>query len=563
MTYNLKSIKAPRMAGKFLQLFTFILENDYLNWTIIPKLLTDSGISAFRKLDIKETPTLYPLIEPKKSKKTKASNSSELINSIEEAPKSISKAGSFLSIDDYATTYRDGTKTPEEVADKIISLMKQSDEAKPPLRAIINWQENDIMEQAKASSKRIKEGKPLSILDGVPIAIKDEVDQTPYGTTVGTSFLGKMPAVKDATAVARLRAAGALLIGKANMHEIGIGVTGFNPHHGAARNPYNPEHYTGGSSSGPAAAVAAGLCPMSLGADGGGSIRIPSAFCGMVGLKATYGRVSEFGAAPLCWSVAHIGPIANSAKDVAIGYAVMAGADVNDTHTLHQPPVSLDNFNSEKLKGFTFGIYKPWFEHAQPIVVERCNEGVKALKDLGATIIDIEIPHLEEFRVAHVITIVSEMAAAMEPYYEKHLTQFGLDVRINLAIGRQLTNRDYILAQRVRTLAIEQFKDIFQKVDGIITPTTGCPSPKIPADAFPNGDSNLNVLSEIMRFAPIPNLTGAPAISIPVGYTNEGLPIGMQVIGKHWQEDLLLRIANALNPVFPKQKPKVIYNPLS
>ena len=164
---------------------------------------------------------------------------------------------------------------------------------------------DDVMKQAREATQRIKAGKPLSIFDGVPVAVKDELDMVPYPTTVGTSFLGKSPAKEDATVVARMRAAGALLVGKTNMHEIGINVTGLNPHHGTTRNPYNTDHFTGGSSSGSATAVAAGLVPVAIGADGGGSIRIPASFCGVFGLKPTFGRVSEHGAAPLCWSVAH------------------------------------------------------------------------------------------------------------------------------------------------------------------------------------------------------------------------------------------------------------------
>jgi Asp-tRNA(Asn)/Glu-tRNA(Gln) amidotransferase A subunit family amidase len=182
-------------------------------------------------------------------------------------------------------------------------------------------------------------------LDGVPVPVKDEVEMLPFGTTVGTRFLGKTPAKQDSTVVARMRATGALMVGKCNMHEIGIGVTGLNPHHGTVRNPYNINHHTGGSSSGPAAAVAAGFGPVAIGADGGGSIRLPSGFCGVVGLKTTYSRVSEFGAAPLCWSVAHLGPIAGTARVVAMGFAILAGADHNDPHTHNQPEISMDGFS--------------------------------------------------------------------------------------------------------------------------------------------------------------------------------------------------------------------------
>jgi Asp-tRNA(Asn)/Glu-tRNA(Gln) amidotransferase A subunit family amidase len=158
----------------------------------------------------------------------------------------------------------------------------------------------------------------LGPLDGVPIAVKDELDQVPYATTAGTRFLGREPASSDATVVARLRSAGALLVGKTNMHEVGLGITGVNPHHGTSRNPYDPARITGGSSSGSAAAVAAGLCPIAVSADAGGSIRIPAALCGVVGLKPTFGRMSERGAAALCWSLAHIGVIGASSADVAL-----------------------------------------------------------------------------------------------------------------------------------------------------------------------------------------------------------------------------------------------------
>ena len=169
------------------------------------------------------------------------------------------------------------------------------------------------------------------------------------------NFLGRVRRQKDSTTVARLRAAGALLIGKANMHEIGINPVGFNAHYGTTRNPYNTNHYTGGSSSGSATAAASGLCPVALGADGGGSICIPSALCGLVGLKSTFGRVSEYGAAPLAWSVAHLGPLAASAADAALMYAVIAGADLQDPNTHYQPAPSLADFGNMDLRGLSFG----------------------------------------------------------------------------------------------------------------------------------------------------------------------------------------------------------------
>jgi Asp-tRNA(Asn)/Glu-tRNA(Gln) amidotransferase A subunit family amidase len=381
---------------------------------------------------------------------------------------------------------------------------------------------------------------------------------TPYPTTVGTAFLGKSPATTDATVVARLRAAGALLIGKANMHEIGINVTGLNPHHGTTRNPYNTNHFTGGSSSGSATAVAAGLCPVAIGADGGGSIRIPASFCGVVGLKATYGRVSEFGAAPLDWSIAHVGPLAGSATDAALTYALIAGPDPLDPTSLLQPSPSLAGWDAP-LKGLKIGVYWPWFRHAEAEVVSACESLLRQFESLGCEIREITIPNLEANRIAHTVTITSEMAQAMNATYPQHHHEHGLDVRLNLALARRFTATDYVTAQRIRTRMINHFKAAFQSVDVILTPTTGLAAPAIPADALPDGNSDLTTTIEIMRFATAANLTGLPAISFPAGYTNQGLPIGMQAIGRAWDEATLLRLALAAEQLIEHKAPQVLY----
>ncbi|MBU0703876.1 MAG: amidase, partial [Chloroflexi bacterium] len=290
--YDLKSVKLPYLAGLPLRLFVALLESP-LRGLLIPSLLDSAGISRLREQRIDEPPVMCPLRitgEP-------VSQAGSVPQAEWPGPPARPGPGfRFATAHDYARAYREGKTTPDQVARKVLAAIEASNSADPPLRAIIAVEREDVLKQAAAATKRIQEGRALSIFDGVPVAVKDEVDMAPYPTTVGTAFLGKSPAAEDSTVVARMRAAGALLIGKANMHEIGIGVTGLNPHHGTTRNPYNPAHYSGGSSSGPGAAVASGFCPVAIGADGGGSIRIPSSFCGLVGLKPTFGRVSEFGA---------------------------------------------------------------------------------------------------------------------------------------------------------------------------------------------------------------------------------------------------------------------------
>jgi Asp-tRNA(Asn)/Glu-tRNA(Gln) amidotransferase A subunit family amidase len=463
----------------------------------------------------------------------------------------------FSSAFDFANAYREGMTTPEEVAQKVLDNIQSSDAGDKPLRAFIAVNREDVMRQARESTERYKAGKPLGIFDGVPMAIKDELDMTPYPTTVGTAFLGRSPAAKDATVVARLRGAGALLVGKANMHEIGINVFGLNPVHGTTRNPYNPNHFTGGSSSGPATAVASGLVPIAIGADGGGSIRIPSSFCGLVGLKATFGRISEFGAFPLDWSLAHIGPMTGSVTDAALTYALIAGPDPKDSTSLLQPLPTLKGWDNLNLKGLKLGVYWDWFRHADTEVVAVCEAILKEYEKMGCEIVEIVIPDLEANRVAHSVTILSEMAQAMNATYDKHHKEHALDVRINLAMARQLAGTDYVIAQRIRTRMMNHFKNAFEKVDMVLTPSTGIPAPEIRKGALPDGESDLTTTIEIMRFVTAANFTGLPAISFPVGYTQSGLPIGLQVMGRAWDEANLLRMALAAEQVVERKEPQV------
>ena len=553
--YDLKSVKLPYLSGAALRLFAALLEGP-LGSLLIPSLFRSSGITWLREQRFDEPPTGKPFCfsGPPASR--------PLAVPEQEWPRRSASPGPgfrFVSVHDYTEAYRDGKTTPEDVARKALEAIEAGNAADPPLRAIIACNRDDVLRQAGESSRRIESGRALSVFEGVPVAVKDEVDMVPYPTTVGTAFLGKSPCKKDSTVVARMRAAGALLIGKANMHEIGIGVTGLNPIHGTPRNPYAPGHCTGGSSSGSGAAVAAGLCPVAIGADGGGSIRIPASFCGIVGLKPTFGRVSEHGAAPLCWSVAHLGPMAATATDAALAYAVMAGPDPNDPSSLHQPAPTLEGWDRLDLSDLTLGIFWPWFRHASSDTVSTCEAMLKQFERMGAGLRDISIPDLEAGRLAHTVTIAGEMAQALSHTYADHHREHGLDVRINLVLARAFTARDYVQAQRVRTRMIANFNRALEQADVIVTPTTGLAAPFIPKTALPYGESDLSTLVEIMRFSPPANMTGLPAISFPAGYAAAGLPVGMQAIGRAWQEQTLLRLALAAEQVVERQPPQVYY----
>lgn len=559
MAYDLQPVKAPRLAGILLKLVANLAENRWTKWLLIPNLLQAAGVPRLRKLKVDEPTTNHPFHLPSGLQQSQESVTlKQLDRFLKDDPKA-----EIPAIADYAAAYRNGSASPVSVAEAAVRAMEESNSGDPSLNAFTFYDQQEVMGQAKASEERLKNGSPLSVIDGVPVAIKDELDMVPFPTTVGTKFLGKEPAEQNATVVERLRNAGALLIGKTNMHEIGIGVTGLNPHDSVVRNPYHTGHYSGGSSSGSAAAVAAGICPGAIGADGGGSVRIPASLCGVTGLKPTFGRISEHGAAPLCWSVAHIGPLTATVDDTAILYSIISGRDTNDSWSMKQPPVHLNGLNTNDLSGLRIGIYPEWFGDASEDVVDQCQKAVGLLTDAGAERANIEISNLDAFRVAHAITISSEMAAAMDPYYDKHRKDFGLDVRINLAMARSLTGRDYIKAQRTRTMAIREFFRILNVVDVIITPSTACTAPPIPKDALPDGESNLEVLTELMRFASMANFTGLPALSVPVGYDSNGMPVGVQLIGRPWEESLLMRLGKVIETGMERRKPGLWYSILN
>lgn len=551
MTYDLAPIKVPRLAGGSLRAACALVESSAVGGLVLKQMQGNLGIERFRATATSAPIAFGPPVPRVLADDREPLDLAELAGRAPEG-----EGFRFESAVDFHRAYREGLCTPLEVAERVIAATKESQAADPAMSLFIAQDEADVLRQAEASARRWAEGAPLGPLDGVPVAVKDEVDQEGYPTTVGTRFLGRAPARSDATVVARLRAQGALLIGKANMHELGIGVTGLNPHHGTPRNPYDPARHTGGSSSGSGAAVAAGLCPIAVAADGGGSIRQPAALCGVFGLKPTFGRVSEHGAAPLCWSVAHLGPIAATALDCALGYAVMAGKDDRDPQSQRQPPPDLDALFDDDLRGLSLGVYAPWFEDADPEVVSTCKRMLDALCERGAVVKEIEIPNLDLLRVAHLVTIAVEMATSQLAWFKQHRGDYGADVRMNLALARALPSSDYVHAQRHRSEIAARFAALLKEVDVICTPTTACTAPLVPKDALSTGESNLPLLGKIMRYAPAANFTGLPAITMPAGYDEAGLPIGFQIMGRPWQESLLLRLARVAEEVVLRREPR-------
>ncbi len=560
--YDILPVQAPKAAGTMLKLLVGLVESSLGGALLGGQLLGSVGVLDLRLRPVEDPPTFLPPVFDAAARIRSELSAGDPCEPGDHLLGALGGEGFHMpSAGDYRAAYEAGRLDPVQVAEVLAAAIEASDAERPPLRGFIAHQTDDLLEQAQRSSERLRRGEPRGPLEGVPVAVKDELDQVPYPTTVGTRFLGKHPAAADAEVVARLRAAGALLLGKVNMHEMGIGVTGINQHHGTPRNPYAPDRITGGSSSGSGAVVGAGLCPIAVGADGGGSIRIPASFCGVYGLKGTFGRLSEHGAAPLCWSLAHVGPLAANASDLALAYGVMAGPDPKDPHSLHQPPVALPDASTTDLSGVRLGIFRPWFDDAAPGVVAACQALVDSFVAAGAEVKEVSIPELGALRTVHLITIVSEMIGAHLAHIRAHRREYGHETRLNLALGGRLRASDYTHAQRWRTRLCGHFTRALTDVDAIITPSTGITAPPINPKALGTGASDLALATSIMRFAQAANLTGLPAVSVPAGYDEAGLPVGLQAMGRPWSEALLLRLAYCAQNHLQRRKPTRWYAP--
>ncbi|CAJ1961400.1 unnamed protein product [Sphenostylis stenocarpa] len=478
----------------------------------------------------------------------------------------------YWKIRDYAHAYRSRKVTPSMIAERIISIIEENGRNKPPAPLLISFEAAEVREQAAASTKRFEAGNPLSILDGIFMAIKDDIDCYPHPSKGASTWMHEVRTVKkDAVCVSRLRCCGVIFVGKANMHEFGMGTTGNNPNYGTARNPHAPDRYTGGSSSGPAAIVASGICSAALGTDGGGSIRIPSSLCGVVGLKTTYGRTSMEGSLCDSGTVEIIGPLASSVEDVMLVYAAMLGASPANRISLRPSPPCVPTLSSHDdsnaLGSLRIGKYTPWFNDVHSTEIsDKCEDALNQLsKAHGCEMIEIVIPELLEMRTAHVVSIGSECLCSLNPDCEDGKgVKLTYDTRTSLALFRSFTAADYVAAQCIRRRNMYYHMEIFKKVDVIVTPTTGMTAPSIPPSSLKSGETDMQTTANLMQFIVPANLLGLPAISVPVGYDKEGLPIGLQIMGRPWAEATVLRVASAVEKLCgeSKKKPASYYDVL-
>ena len=432
--------------------------------------------------------------------------------------------------------------TAVEVAQTALTRIEQLNGS---LHAFITITRDEALAAARRVDQEIAAGRANDLpLAGVPMAIKDSFWTKGVRTTGGTKVLADFVPNEDATAVARLRAAGCVLVGKSSMHEMAYGFTSRNPHYGDCHNPWDTTRIPGGSSGGNAIALATGMAFAAVGGDTGGSNRQPAALCGVVGLKVTYGRVSRHGGIPLSWSMDTVGPMARTVGDAAALLHVMAGFDPKDPTTRRDSLPDYVGAASAGLKGIRIGVpHDHFMSQMEPEIGAAIQDALGVLKQAGATLVDVRFPPLEPVVGAHRAIIFAEAAAAHEETIRTRAAEISDEVRPLLQSGLFLTATQYLAAQQARKKTIAAYRNLWRSFDVLVTPTSPIAAPPIGATTARFGDKEVPLVRAFLDLTLPFNLTGQPAISVPCGFTKAGLPIGIQFVGRPFDEVTLFRSA--------------------
>ncbi|XP_010547869.1 PREDICTED: fatty acid amide hydrolase-like [Tarenaya hassleriana] len=583
--YISPDVKAPRMAGVLVKIFAWFVEVPVLGMLLVYFVKRKNFINKFvTEARLEESPMFIPShsfhhdFEEKQVKNVDhdSSPSKRVKEAVDCLPWDTRNSTEGTEVGfrhwtvlDYARAYSSGDITPTMVAERFIASVKESDGSNLEMSFFVSCDASDILKQAKESTLRYKKGEQISVLDGVLVAVKDEIDCLPYPTTGGTKWLQRFrQCSRDACCVERLRQCGAILVGKTNMHELGAGTSGINPHYGATRNPYNRVRISGGSSSGSAAVVAAGLCPVALGVDGGGSVRLPAALCGIVGFKPTFGRIPHSGVIPLNWTLGMVGVLAATVEDAFIVYTAISGQLPSEEPITSPRRLSFPMLNSTTgITDIRLAKYEKWFNDCSSDIRLCCSEALLRLcENYNWKTVEVSIPDIEAMRLAHYLTMGTECIASLSSYLGKiNYSELGWDVRVALGLYGAFSGKDYVMAQKMRNRQKQIHRRIFEKADVIVVPTTGVTAYPILDDALQTGELDYINGAALVQYQIAGNFLGLPAVTVPVGYDKDGLPIGIQFIGKPWSEATLIHLAFAMQVLCRQdcRKPEVYYDLLN
>jgi aspartyl-tRNA(Asn)/glutamyl-tRNA(Gln) amidotransferase subunit A len=403
----------------------------------------------------------------------------------------------------------------------------------PALNAFITVTGDSAIARAREVDRELAQGMDRGLLHGIPIAHKDLMWTKGIRTTSGSKIFADFVPDADAPVVEKLAEAGAVMVGKAGLHELAYGITSDNPHFGTIRNARNPKHSPGGSSGGSAAAVATEMAFIATGTDTGGSIRVPASFCGVAGLKPTYGLVDRRGVQPLGLSLDHVGPLARTVADVRVALGAMSDPDRRKP-----APASLREIRIGLPENF-------YFDSIMPEVKGAVQKAALRAEDLGARVIPVQVPDVEALNRAGLVILLSEAAAVHQAHLERR-ADFGSDVLALLDQGLLVPAADYVNAQRLRKLLLTEFHALFRAIDCLLTPTTPITAPAIGQTEITLDGVAHDTRMLTTRFVRGFNVLGFPALSIPCGLSPEGLPIGLQIVARPFEENLLLMLGEAL-----------------
>lgn len=440
-----------------------------------------------------------------------------------------------LTLLEIARAIREQETSSTEIVEVLLEQIRRTDSK---IRAYVTVCGNSATKLAEVGDRQLRSGVDLGPLHGIPVAIKDNFETKGIRTTCGSMLLKDYLPSADCTAVKRLKSAGAIVLGKLNTHEFALG--GVTP---PTRNPWDINRIPGGSSGGSAAAIASSSAIATIGSDTGGSIRIPASFCGVVGLKPTYGRVSRNGLFPESWSLDHVGPITRRAEDAALMLSIIAGRDDLDPMSSERPVPEYVRVLRNGISGLRIGVPKSYFfDHCDREIRKAVYSAIDVLRTLGCTTDEFEFPHIHEIMAAHRIIDRCESSAYHERTLAEKPNDFAPDVRLLLEEGLLLPATYYIQAMRFRAMVFPKILNIFKRFDVIVTPTEPMVAPKIGVSKVRFGEVEELVSRAVAQYTAQFNLLGLPALSVPCGFSSNGLPIGLQIIGSAYDESSVLRV---------------------
>lgn len=456
------------------------------------------------------------------------------------------KSIAFQPISALSRLLETGALSAVELTDLYLKRIQQLDGR---ARSFITVTENLARQSALAADQCRMQGIPHTALSGIPYAVKDLIDVQGVLTTAGSRVFHDNIAEENAFLVDRMTQTGAVMLGKLNLHEFAYGTTGENEVYGTAVNVYDENRLACGSSSGSAAAVAFGLCPASFGTDTGGSVRVPAAMSGLVGLKPTLGRISTRGVTPCCWSLDHVGTVTRTVSDAALLLSSSAGYDSLDPGSANLPS---EQYNvaltgTRPLSGLRIGIAERFFfDRADSEILAATESVMRSLARAGADIIKVEMPSMEHCRA---VSLTVQMPEALS-FHSRYLTErgdlYGKDFRAGLALGQCLLAEHYVRAKRFMTLYRQQTDAVFQDVDVLLTPSTPVIAPARGTISVTLDGVTEAIGNAMTRYTTFFNMTGHPAITVPSGMHSEGLPMGVQLVGRYFDEATLFKVATAI-----------------